>query len=68
MEKRDDDAVGNAADELRSLSYRILDRLTQIEIRLDSLEASVETFGTVDLDQALDDIRAEVRSIKDEML
>lgn len=68
MEERDDDAIGNAADELRSLSYRILDRLTQIEIRLDSLEASVETFGTIDLDSALQDIRAEVRTIKDEML
>lgn len=68
MEERDDDAIGNAADELRSLSCQILDRLTQIEIRLDSLEASVETFGTIDLDSALQDIRAEVRTIKDEML
>lgn len=46
----------------------IRDRLTAIETRLDSLEASVETFSTIDLDQALDDVRAEVQSIKDEML
>ena len=46
----------------------IRDRLTAIETRLDSLEASVETFSTIDLDQTLDDVRAEVRSIKDEML
>ena len=35
---------------------------------LDSIEAQVETFAVIDLDSALDDIRAEVRSIKDEML
>lgn len=46
----------------------IRNRLSAIEVRLDSLEASVETFSTIDLDQALDDVRAEVRSIKDEML
>ena len=28
----------------------------------------VETFAVIDLDSALDDVRAEVRSIKDEML
>lgn len=57
----DPEDLGNTLREIR-------DRLIEIEIRLDSLEASVETFSTIDLDQALDDVRAEVRSIKDEML
>ena len=57
----DPEDFGNTLREIR-------DRLIEIEIRLDSLEASVETFSTIDLDQALDDVRAEVRSIKDEML
>ncbi len=57
----DPEDLGNTLREIR-------DRLTAIETRLDSLEASVETFSTIDLDQALDDVRAEVRSIKDEML
>ena len=46
----------------------ILERLHEIEIRLDSIEAQVETFAVIDLDSALDDVLAEVRSIKDEML
>ena len=57
----DPEDLGNTLREIR-------DRLIEIEIRLDSLEASVETFSTIDLDQALDDVRVEVQSIKDEML
>ena len=54
--------------DLFGILNQILERLHAIDVRLDSLEAQVETFAVVDLDQALDDVRAEVRSIKDEML
>ena len=50
------------------LMGQVLERLHEIEVRLDSIEAQVETFAIIDLDSALDDVRAEVRSIKDEML
>ena len=63
-----DDELKDARGDLGSVLEAILDRLIAIEIRLDSLEASVEMFSTIDLDQALDDVRAEVRSIKGEML
>lgn len=63
-----EDELKDARGDLGRVLEAILDRLIEIEIRLDSLEASVETFSTIDLDQALDDVRAEVRSIKDEML
>jgi len=56
------------SDAIEELAKKIFDRLNAIEIRLDSIEAQVEMFGTVDLDSALRDMRAEVRSIKDEML
>jgi hypothetical protein len=56
------------APELIEVLGEIRSRLQAIEIRLDSIEAQVETFAVVDLDSALDDVRAEVRSIKDEML
>ena len=55
-------------DGVIELMGQILGRLHEIEARLDSIEAQVETFAVVDLDQALNDVRAEVRSIKDEML
>ena len=55
-------------DRLIELMGRVLERLQEIEVRLDSIEAQVETFAIIDLDSALDDVRAEVRSIKDEML
>ena len=55
-------------DGVIELMGQILGRLHEIEVRLDSIEAQVETFAVVDLDQALNDVRAEVRSIKDEML
>ena len=55
-------------DGMIKLMGQILGRLHEIEVRLDSIEAQVETFAVVDLDQALNDVRAEVRSIKDEML
>ena len=56
------------AGKLEEVLGEIRSRLQAIEIRLDSIEAQVETFAVVDLDSALDDVRAEVRSIKDEML
>ena len=56
------------APDLIEVLGEIRSRLQGIEIRLDSIEAQVETFAVVDLDSALDDVRAEVRSIKDEML
>lgn len=55
-------------DRMIELMGRVLERLQEIEARLDSIEAQVETFAVIDLDSALDDVRAEVRSIKDEML
>ena len=55
-------------DQMIELMGRVLERLQEIEVRLDSIEAQVETFAIIDLDSALDDVRAEVRSIKDEML
>ena len=58
----------NASAKLPEALGAILERLHEIEVRLDSIEAQVETFAVIDLDQALDDVRAEVRSIKDEML
>lgn len=60
--------VGEGDDRMIELMGRVLDRLNAIESRLDSIEAQVETFAVIDLDSALDDVRAEVRSIKDEML
>jgi len=60
--------VGEGDDRMIELMGRVLDRLNAIESRLDSIEAQVETFAVIDLDSALDEVRAEVRSIKDEML
>ncbi len=62
-----EDPEQGTAKLLEALSA-ILERLHEIEIRLDSIEAQVETFAVIDLDSALDEVRAEVRSIKDEML
>ena len=43
-------------------------RLEGIEIRIDTLEDQVEMAAIADVDGTLDEVRAEVRSIKDEML
>lgn len=43
-------------------------RLEGIETRIDTLEAQIDMASVADIDGALDEVRAEVRSIKDEML
>ena len=46
----------------------VLARLQGIETRIDALEDQLEMAAIADVDGALDEVRAEVRSIKDEML
>jgi division protein CdvB (Snf7/Vps24/ESCRT-III family) len=43
-------------------------RLEGIETRIDTLEAQIDMASVADIDGTLDEVRAEVRSIKDEML
>jgi division protein CdvB (Snf7/Vps24/ESCRT-III family) len=43
-------------------------RLEGIETRIDTLEDQLEMAAVADIDGTLDEVRAEVRSIKDEML
>lgn len=46
----------------------VLARLQGIETRIDALEDQLEMAAIADIDGTLDEVRAEVRSIKDEML
>lgn len=55
-------------DRLTALLEQVLLQLRAIEIRIDTLEDQIEMASIADVDGTLDEVRAEVRSIKDEML
>ena len=55
-------------DRLTVLLDQVLAELKTIDLRLRTLEDQLDMASVVDIDGALEDVRAEVRSIKDEML
>ena len=55
-------------DRLTVLFDQVLAELKTIDLRLRTLEDQLDMASVVDIDGALEDVRAEVRSIKDEML
>jgi division protein CdvB (Snf7/Vps24/ESCRT-III family) len=55
-------------DRIASTLEQIQLQMKGIETRLDTLEDQLDMASVADIDGALDDVRAEVRSIKDEML
>jgi hypothetical protein len=55
-------------DRIAGLLEQVLGKLRTIEVRIDTLEAQIDMASVADIDGALDEVRAEVRSIKDEML
>lgn len=63
------DQPGNGdLERITALLEQVLLQLRAIEIRIDTLEDQVEMAAIADVDGTLDEVRAEVRSIKDEML
>ena len=55
-------------ERITALLEQVLLQLRAIEIRIDTLEDQVEMAAIADVHGTLEDVRAEVRSIKDEML
>jgi division protein CdvB (Snf7/Vps24/ESCRT-III family) len=55
-------------DRIASTLEQIQLQMKGIETRLDALEDQLDMASVADIDGALDEVRAEVRSIKDEML
>ena len=53
---------------IEALLEVILARIETIETRIGTLEDQIEMASIADIDGALEEVRAEVRSIKDEML
>lgn len=53
---------------ITALLEQVLGRLQAIETRIDTLEDQLDMAAMADVDGTLEEVRAEVRSIKDEML
>ena len=55
-------------DRITALLHQVLAHLKTIEARIETLEDQFDIAAMADVDGALEEVRAEVRSIKDEML